>query len=187
MRNHDDCFDRFVRWVTKYRYMRWFAPVYARFKEMLLYSLFGLGTVIISIGSYSVFTEYLGIHILQANAISWIGATLFAFFTNRKWVFTSHRKGALAFFQQLGSFSFGRALTLALEEWMLYYFVSVLEFSNIGVKSVAQIVVIATNYFISKVLVFRGTGRGGRAALLIRLHDRRMNRFQNQQEEVELD
>jgi putative flippase GtrA len=187
MRNHDDCFDRFVHWITKYRYMRWFAPVYARFKEMLLYSLFGLGTVIISIGSYSVFTEYLQINILQANAISWIGATLFAFYTNRRWVFTSHKKGAVAFFQQLGSFSFGRALTLLLEEWMLYYFVGVLEFSNMGVKYVAQVVVIATNYFISKVLVFRAAGRGGRGALLIRLHERMTNHSSTQEEKIELD
>ena len=178
MRNNDDCFDRFVRWITKYRYMKWFAPVYARFKEMLLYALFGLGTVIISIGSYSWLTETMGMHILQANAISWIGATLFAFFTNRKWVFTSHKQGVLAFFQQLGSFSFGRALTLLLEEWMLYYFVGVLEMPNMGVKWVAQFVVIATNYVISKLIVFRGAGHGGRGKILIALHEKRMARQQ---------
>jgi len=181
MRNNDDCFDRFVRWITKYRYMKWFAPVYAKFKEMLLYSLFGLGTVIISIGSYSWFTEGMGIHILSANAISWIGATLFAFFTNRKWVFTSHKKGVKPFFQQLSSFAFGRALTLALEEWMLYYFVGVLELSNVGVKCVAQFVVIATNYIISKLIVFRAAGHGGRASILIRIHERHVDRLQRRQ------
>ena len=117
-KKEEDVFDRLVHWATKYKYMKWFAPIYARFKEFLLYALMGLGTVIIAIWTYSIFTEILGWHILVGNAVSWVFATAFAFFSNRKWVFTSHDDGVGAFFYQLFTFSFGRFLTLLLEEWI---------------------------------------------------------------------
>ena len=82
-------------------------------------------------------------------------ATLFAFFTNRTWVFASHARGVKAFCLQLWSFSFGRFITLMIEEGMLYYFVGCLHGHNLGVKLAAQVVVIIANYFISKLIVFR--------------------------------
>ena len=46
-----DVFDRFVNWLTKYRVLAWFKPIYyVLAKEFWLYALFGLGTIIISIG-----------------------------------------------------------------------------------------------------------------------------------------
>ena len=151
MRKNNDVFDR----LMKKRCMARFRPYYYRYKEMLLYAFFGGGTVLISIGSYAVLTEIFGWDILLANAMAWIFATLFAFFTNRTWVFSSHATGVRAFCLQLFSFSFGRFLTLLIEEWMLYYFVWMLQWSNMGVKVVAQAVVIILNYLFSKLIVFR--------------------------------
>ncbi len=166
----EDGFDRLVKWATKYKYMKWFAPIYARFKEMLLYALFGLGTVIIAIGSYCIFTETLNMNVLYANAYSWVGATLFAFFSNRKWVFTVHETGKIAFFKQLISFSTGRFFTLVIEEWMLHHYVVVLGWPNMPVKWVTQVIVIFLNYVISKLFVF--SSRGGRAKKLIEIHEK---------------
>ena len=150
-----DVFDRIVNWLTKYRAFAWFKPIYYAAKEFWLYALFGLGTIIISIGSYDIMTESMGMPILIANAISWIGATLFAFATNRKWVFTTHVKGAWAFVVQLVGFSGGRFITLIMEEWILLFFVYMKGLPNMPVKYVAQVLVIAINYLISKLVVFR--------------------------------
>ncbi|MCR5143825.1 MAG: GtrA family protein [Lachnospiraceae bacterium] len=150
-----DMFDRFVNWFTKYRALAWFKPMYYAAKEFWLYALFGLGTIIISILSYRIMTENMGMPILIANAISWVGATIFAFLTNRTWVFTNHVKGVRAFIAQLIGFSGGRFITLIFEEWMLLYFVDVKSFPNMPVKYVAQVLVIIINYLISKLLVFR--------------------------------
>ncbi len=155
MERQQDVFDRLVAWATKYRYMRWFKPIYAKHKEFLLYALFGLGTIIISIRTYRMFTESLCFDLVISNSVSWIFATTFAFLTNRKWVFTKHPTGVGPFFMQMGSFFFGRFLTLLLEDAMLYYLVQTLGFPNMLIKYIAQVVVIATNYFISKVVVFR--------------------------------
>ncbi len=152
-------FDRLVRRISHHPRFRNFAFTYIQYKEFILYALMGIGTVFISIGLYSVFTELLHWDVLLANAVAWIFATLFAFLSNRQWVFTTHRTGRIAFIEQLCSFSFGRFLTLLLEEGLLYGLVEVAKWPNIPVKLGAQVIVIAANYLISKLFVF-STGRG---------------------------
>ena len=105
---------------------------------------------------YSLFTETIDLGVLVANAIAWIFATLFAFYTNRRWVFIFHPKGVYAFFVQLGGFCLGRLLTLGIEEMMLYFCIEVYHLPNMLIKMLAQIIVIALNYVFSKLIVFRG-------------------------------
>lgn len=133
-------------------------PIYLKYKELALYGIFGIGTVLISILSYALFTEAFGWNILLSNALSWVFATSFAFYTNRKYVFVSHAKGVFAFFMQLWGFSFGRLVTLGIEEWMLFMFVQRMKLPNMPVKSCSQVVVIALNYVFSKLIVFRKQG-----------------------------
>lgn len=146
-----DIFDR----IVSVSWLRWFQPLYNRYRELWLYALFGLGTVIINLSVYSIFTEGMKVGILISNAIAWVFATLFAFFTNRRWVFISHARGWKAFLLQLGSFCFGRAITLFIEEWALFFFIGILKFPNMLVKTIALVVVIALNYLVSKLIVFR--------------------------------
>lgn len=130
-------------------------PVYKKHRTFLLYALFGVGTVIVAMITYWLFTEIFHWHYLVGNVVSWILSTTFAFFTNRKWVFTKRARGVFAFFWQFGGFYFGRAITLFIEEWILLFFVGVLELPNMPVKAIAQIVVISLNWIISKLIVFR--------------------------------
>ena len=90
-----------------------------------------------------------------ANALSWVFATIFAFVTNRRYVFVSHAKGIVAFLIQMWSFSTGRLITLFIEEWMLYFFIGRLDLPNMPVKLCSQFIVIALNYMFSKLIVFR--------------------------------
>ena len=151
----EDNFDRFARQICRYKYLKWFKAMYNAKKEFLLYALMGLGTIIIAINTYHFFTEGLHWHLLIANAVSWFFATIFAFLTNWKWVFTKRPKGVYAFFMQFFAFSTGRLFTLFIEGWMLWFFISRMGFPNMLVKYIAQFVVIFLNYYISKLLVFR--------------------------------
>lgn len=156
MRGKNDFADRIMEKIyAKHPKSKVVEPYYLKYKELMLYGLFGLGTFLIAVLGYAFLTEILLWNILFANAFAWIFATLFAFFTNRRWVFASHAKGIKAFFLQLGSFTFGRTITLAIEEWMLYFFVGVLEWPNMTVKFCSQFIVIALNYVVSKLIVFR--------------------------------
>ncbi len=148
---HDDFFDR----VMCLPLLRIFNPFYKKHKEILLYLFFGGCAFIISIGSYAIANVVLGIHELVANIISWILAVLFAFFTNRSWVFNGDTHSAKEFAVQLINFVAGRLVTLGVEELMLFVFITLFHFNSILIKVIAQIVVILLNYIISKFWVFK--------------------------------
>ncbi len=132
-------------------------PIYVKYKEPLLYLFFGGLTTLISIFVFWLFNGPFGLNELVANLISWVLAVLFAFLTNKTWVFksTGQEKG---FLQLMLSFYAGRLLTLGVEELLLFVFITWLGFNSMAVKIVAQIVVIILNYVISKLLVFRNKG-----------------------------
>ena len=101
------------------------------------------------------FKVSLGMNELVANIFSWILAVLFAFFTNRIWVFDGKTNGAKEFFVQMMNFFGGRVATLVVEEVILFVFITKLGFGSMVVKIAAQIIVIVLNYVISKLWVFR--------------------------------
>ena len=129
--------------------------LYRKYRQVLLYCVFGFLTFLVSVGTYAFCMRALGINELIANAISWVFAVLFAFFTNRRWVFDGESEGAKGLWAQMASFFGGRLFTLAVEEAILAVFVTWLRFDGVIVKVVAQVVVIVLNYFISKFWVFR--------------------------------
>lgn len=128
---------------------------YKKKKELLLYLFFGGLTFLISVINFVVFNISLNVNELIANILSWIIAVLFAFFTNRIWVFNSPTTNIKSFLKQLISFFGARTITLMIEEIILFIFITRLKFSVIWVKISAQIVVIVTNYVISKKMIFR--------------------------------
>ncbi len=123
-------------------------------KEFALYALFGCGTVFINTMSFALFTVYMGINELIANVFAWALAVLFAFVTNKRWVFKSKTPTKTAAFMQMFAFFTGRTFTLVLEEIILLVFITILAYPTMWVKIPAQVIVIALNYVISKRLVF---------------------------------
>ena len=147
----EDIFDRLMHLPG----IRIFEKFYKKNKEMLLYLLFGGLTTIVSIGTYAWFNVELHINELIANIISWIFAVTFAYITNKIWVFQSKTTGFAAVCQEMVKFYGGRLSTLAIEELILFIFITLLHGNSVLVKLVAQIIVLALNYIISKIFVFK--------------------------------
>lgn len=124
-------------------------------QEVLLYLLFGGLTFFISVVTFSLLNVALGMNELAANLLSWMIAVVFAFVTNRAYVFTSPCENNVNFWNQMASFFGGRAATLIVEEIILLIFVSILKLPSIPIKVTAQVIVIVLNYVISKKFVFR--------------------------------
>lgn len=146
-----DIFDR----LLATRLLRRWQPLYQKHKAVLLYLLFGGLTTVISIGTF-----WLGHRVLQlnehfSNVISWVLAVLFAFLTNRVWVFSAPTGNAKAFWKQLFRFYGGRLTTLAVEELLLFVFITVLKINGMAVKVGAQIAVLILNFVVSKWFVFK--------------------------------
>ena len=150
MSEKQDIFDR----LMECRGLRIFQPFYKKYKEILLYLFFGGLTFIVSIGSYVFFEFVTGMSPLIANIFSWILAVSFAYITNRIWVFTDIAHGVQKVIKEVCAFFGGRVVTLIIEEAILFFGISVLNFESVVVKVIGQIVVIISNYFISKILVF---------------------------------
>ncbi|MBQ8431644.1 MAG: GtrA family protein [Clostridia bacterium] len=133
-----------------------------RYREVLLYLIFGgLTTVVdwgISFLLYFLWGEAIEANVFLvhgANVIAWAAAVLFAFVTNRVWVFESDKKGLLPVLGELGTFAGGRVMTLLLQELIFLVFFDLLHVNEFLVKIMAAVLVIILNYVISKLFVFR--------------------------------
>lgn len=145
-----DIFDR----IMELPVLRIVNPFYKKNKEILLYLFFGGLTFLVSISSYALFNIRIGWNALTANIASWILAVAFAYVTNRTWVFESSTDRGSNLIKEITGFVGGRIATLVIEELILFIFITELEMNSILVKIVAQVIVIALNYVISK-CVFR--------------------------------
>ena len=132
-----------------------FNMFYAKYKEVILYLFFGVLATIVSIASFTLLYHVFSLNEHLANIISWLLAVSFAFVTNKTWVFKGNSKPKNELLKQLWNFFCGRVFTLGIEELIIFIFISLLGFDAFLVKTIAQVVVIVLNYFVSKCWVFR--------------------------------
>ena len=153
--------------------------------QLILYLLFGIITTVCSLlacyltlklgvaiwhdekGEPTAFLDILG------STSQWIVGVLVSFFTNKKFVCTEAEHGMRASWRQMGIFAGSRVFTYFLEVgvnlgiilllellhyqapvWNLIFFELELS-ARLWAKLVSSVVVVVTNYFISKLFVFR--------------------------------
>ncbi|MBQ1370561.1 MAG: GtrA family protein [Clostridia bacterium] len=134
--------------------------LYFKHKEIINYLLFGGMTTVVSWGTYSLFVKAIGMSVSVGNVLSWICAVLFAFVTNKLFVFESKTWQPATALREFFSF-IGARLATGVIEWVGVPFFSThgLTHPLCGVKGllakiVVSIVVIILNYIFSKFLVF---------------------------------
>ena len=132
------------------------------YREQVLYLIFGVLTTavdwVVSFVLYYFWGEAIEatVYLIHAaNILAWTAAVLFAYVTNRIWVFQSTRHGVLPIMGELGAFAGGRVLTLLLQEGIFFLFFDLLGWNEYAIKLIAAVLVIVLNYVISKLLIFR--------------------------------
>ncbi len=157
-----------------------------RHREVLMYLFFGVLTTLVSFAAYfAIFWTWKavagipeddntsGAYLLAytvATIVQWVTGVLFAFFTNRKWVFQgAEQNGSL--WNQLLIFSAGRVATFFVDWGVTYFgalaltvlfpslvavvlFGRAFNFADIIAKFVAAVIVVIANYVLSKLFVF---------------------------------
>lgn len=123
-------------------------------KFVLLYLIFGGLTTLINIASFTLLYKA-GVANVVANVIAWILAVVFAFFTNKIFVFQNTTHSVKSFFAQLVKFFMGRISTGVLEIAAMYVLVDVLELNAFICKVICSATVIVLNFVISKFMVFK--------------------------------
>lgn len=155
--------------------------LFKKHREIIVYLFFGVITTAVSMGVYFAIlavAEHLGsvspddpvfnVIRLIAQVAQWVAGVLVAFFTNKKWVFEAGGTTAKETAQELSKFALGRVGTLGLDTALTFGTVWLLEALNyvpfkfiltftadLWSKIVASVVVIISNYVISKYLVFK--------------------------------
>ncbi len=130
--------------------------LYIKYKEIINYLIVGGLTTFVALGVYygSVLTflnPNNGVELQIANILSWIAGVIFAYFTNRKYVFESKNPNKL---QEAAKFTASRLVTLFLDMATMFIGVTLLKFNDKIIKLVAQVLVIIGNYIFSKLFVF---------------------------------
>ena len=130
-----------------------------KYKEIIMYLIFGVLTTLVSLATYYLLTISLlnpnkAIELQIANIISWIISVTFAYFTNRKYVFESKNKSRL---KEASKFYISRILTLILDMLIMFIGTTILQFNDRIIKLIAQIIIIVSNYLLSKLFIFKNT------------------------------
>ena len=121
-------------------------------KELVLYVFFGTLTFFVNLISYFFFEDILGVNYLISNVIAWFLSVLFAYVTNRIWVFESKSPDIL---KEMSLFFGGRIFSGAIDTALMYLFIDVLVIGDTISKIIVQIIVIVLNYVFSKLIVFK--------------------------------
>ena len=127
-------------------------------REVILYLVFGVLTTAVDwLISFILYRTEMNLHL--ANTLAWVGAVLFAYVTNRIWVFESRKTGIGAITLELIAFAGGRVATLLMQEGIFVIFCDLLKWNEYVIKIAAAVLVVIGNYIISKLLVFRQSRR----------------------------
>lgn len=126
-----------------------------RYYEILAYIFFGAATTVINILSYELFRKNLQINFIVSNSIAWIISVSFAYITNRKYVFLSDEITIKGIAKEFMSFVSCRLLSGGCDLAMMIVLVSMIRINDSASKIVSNIVVVAINYILSKLIIFR--------------------------------
>ena len=131
--------------------------IYYKYQEVINYLIIGLFTTFVSLITYYISVSTLldpnnAIELQLANVFSWICSIIFAYLTNRIFVFKSTNKSKR---KEFISFVFSRIATLLLDMTIMFLLVTCLQINDKLSKLIVQVIVIVLNYVLSKCFVFK--------------------------------
>lgn len=129
--------------------------LFNKYKDLIPYVIFGTLTTIINIAVYWIFSRIFMLAVMPSTIIAWVAGVVFAYLTNRKWVFKSDKYLLSEIIKEVISF-FTCRLTTGFVDWLIMLvFVEKLGMNDVVLKFVSNAVVILVNYAASKLIIFR--------------------------------
>lgn len=141
-----------------------------KFREIIMYLIFGVLATVVSWGTYALFTmivptfTFWGITVdltTTSNVLSWICAFLFAFFSNKLWVFESKSWKPSVAIKEFWMFFTSRFITGIIEWFGLPLLIAIgLNQPIFGIegmlaKVLVSVIVVILNYVFSKLFIFK--------------------------------
>lgn len=124
------------------------------YKESIMYLIFGALTVLVNLVTYTALTRGLDINYMISNIIAWIVAVLFAYVTNKFFVFESKEMKLGFLIKEFTAFVSCRLVSGIMEMVLMYLMIDLIGLNDFIVKVFTNILVIILNYILSKVIIF---------------------------------
>lgn len=149
-------------------------------KEIVTYVFFGVLTTVINFIAFAVFKKIFssigwegvinkiipegnalynifsgGTDYLDANCIAWVISVVFAFMTNKLWVFDSKSWKPAVAGKEFTAFIGARIFSFVIETAMMFVLVSLISCPEMVAKILVGIFVVILNYVFSKLFIFR--------------------------------
>lgn len=123
-------------------------------RELISYLIFGVLTTIVNYISYLLFAPFFETTTIP-TMIAWVLSVVFAYVTNRIFVFCSKENGWKALAWEAFSFLGARVLSGVLDVGFMWLFADIIDFNDKWVKLISNVFVIIFNYASSKLVIFR--------------------------------
>ena len=125
-----------------------------KYWDVLSYLFFGGLTTAVNYVVYLPCYNLLGLSASVSNVIAWVAAVLFAFLTNKPFVFKSHDWSAKTVWPEFTKFVGCRIGSGVLETAIIFVTVDLLCWNGNWMKLATSVLVVILNYFASKFVVF---------------------------------
>ncbi len=132
-----------------------------QYREMIMYIIMGIFTTAVNISSFYFLVEILDTDYKTATVIAWILSVLFAYITNKIYVFQQKTSDMRSLMRELTAFFSVRLLSLGIDLGMMILLVSQFHTNETLAKILDNVVIVVVNYIASKWLVFKKTTEEG--------------------------
>ena len=132
--------------------------VLEKYGDILSYLFFGVLTTVVNYLVYLPCYNYLNLSAAVSNVIAWAAAVVFAYLTNKPFVFKSYDWSAAVVLPELTKFVGCRVTSGLMETAIIFVTVDLLGWDGNLWKIATSVLVVILNYFGSKLLVFRKDG-----------------------------
>lgn len=129
--------------------------LYTKYKDVIPYLFFGVCTTAVNVVVYWLLAHVFYIGTMVSTLIAWVSAVLFAYITNRKWVFFSKAETGQEILREMFTF-FGCRVATGVVDWGgMFILVEVLGLYDVVIKFLCNVMVIVLNYIASKLIIFK--------------------------------
>lgn len=129
--------------------------LFTKYRSIITYLVFGVLTTVVNYLVYYPLYNAAGLSAAISNSVSWAAAVVFAYFTNKLFVFESKTWEMSVALPEFLKFVGLRLASGVAETGLLLVFVDLLRFNGNIWKIITSILVVILNYVFSKFLVFK--------------------------------
>lgn len=137
-------------YIEDVNHISWFN----KYREALLYLFFGGCTTLVNIVAFYIIRKF-GVSTYITNIIAWFLSVVFAFITNKLFVFESKNTSIKDSFKECFSFFLFRVISLVFDMGIMYLLIDLLNINEMVSKVFSNIFVIIINYVFSKLFIFK--------------------------------